>query len=206
MIVIQGMVGAGKSTLSKILAHREKITLFPEPVETNPYLDKFYESPAEYSFAMQVFLLHARFMDTLKAQELDSCIMDANVYTNDLFSLLHFSSGYMTRDDYHLNYLRISDTYKSLVKPPTLMVYLQCSTEVAVQRIMKRKRASELRAPIKYWADFNELYEQWFQEYTDSPKMVINVDNLDIVGNPEDVDAITELIMSTYRVHKKCQE
>lgn len=195
MIVIQGMVGSGKTTLSKLLASRENIDLFPEPVESNPYLEKFYSSPSEYSFQMQVFLLHARFKQALEAQSLKTCVMDASIYTNDLFSLLHYKSGYMSRDDYYLNYSRISDTYKGIVKPPTLVVYLQCSTEVAVQRIMKRNRAGELRAPIKYWADLNAVYEQWYHDYSDSKKILVNVDSLDLVGCSEDIQATLDLII-----------
>ena len=140
MIIIQGMVGAGKSTLSKLLANSNDLTLFPEPVEGNPYLEKFYESPAEFSFQMQVFLLHSRFKDTLQAGTGGGCVLDTSIYTNDLFSLLHYKSGYMSKEDYYFNYCRLSDTFKSLVRPPSLMVYLQCSTEVAVQRIMQLYR------------------------------------------------------------------
>lgn len=190
MIIVQGCVGAGKSTISKILSARLGIPMYAEPVEDNPYLELFYENPSQYSFPMQVWLLHARFKQAWEAEHsTDEYIMDASMYTTDLFSALHFRSGFMSKEDYLKNYERISDTFKSMLNPPTLAIYLRCSTETAVQRIMKRGRQSELKIPISYWYQLNTANEKWYQEYQGSQKVAIDTDNL----NLEDEEQVTRL-------------
>lgn len=199
MIIIHGMVGAGKSTVSKMLAQNTGKTLYAEPVETNPYLEKFYESPSDYSFAMQVFLLHDRFKRMKEAEACDNgCVMDTSVHTNDMFAQLHYQLQYMSRDDYYMNYCRLSETFKSLLQPPKLLVYLKCSTEVAIMRILKRGRAGELRAPMSYWTLYNKIQEQYYQEYTAGKKVCLDVSDLDIVDNPAHAEGLISCIMKSY--------
>lgn len=177
-----------------MLAVREQLPLFPEPVESNPYLTKFYENPSRYAFAMQTFLLHARFKQAQEAQELDMCVMDMSMYGNDIFAQLQYKHKHMDMSDF-MTYRDITRTFKGLVKPPKLMVYLQCSVQVAVQRIMKRGRSSELQATNQYWFDLNKEYENWYNNYSDSKKICINVDHLNYVDDHSDEDYIIDMIM-----------
>ena len=193
-IHIMGPVGVGKSSLSHLLSVREGITLFPEPVEDNPYLALFYEDPEKYAFQLQIFMLHRRFIQTQEAQNLDVSIMDMSMIGNDLFAELMFMSGSMSKTDYEL-YSNVSTSLKSLVEPPELMVYLQCSIPEAIRRIMRRGRPSELKAPLQYWYDLNHSYEKWYNAYSFSKKICINVDNLDFVNDEEDEDYVLDMIM-----------
>lgn len=160
MIEILGVVGAGKSTLSEKIAARENLPLFPEPVETNPYLTDYYKNPHRHAFNMQIFLMHSRFQQALVAEKMAQCVMDASIRVNDIFSLLQYRTGIMNETDYAV-YSDVSKTFRSMIMPPDLVVYLQCSPQVAVNRIMKRGRASELTASLQYWYDLNTVYEEW---------------------------------------------
>lgn len=196
-IHIVGAVGAGKSSLSKLLSVREGITLFPEPVRTNPYLDKFYEDPTSVATQMQIFLVHKRFKQAKEAEKLDKCIMDMSMYGNDIFAGLMHRNGDISDLDYSV-YQDLSSTLKSLIEPPKLMVYLQVSPLVAIQRIIKRNRISELKAPLQYWFDLNMAYEQWFDSYDAGKKILINVDNVDFVLHEEEEDYMLDMIMEEF--------
>jgi deoxyadenosine/deoxycytidine kinase len=196
-IHILGAVGAGKSSLSKLLSVREDIILFPEPVKTNPYLEKFYEHPRSVAFQMQIFLLHARYKQAEQAQELDRCLMDMSMYGNDIFAGLMYRNGDISPQDYEL-YHDLSKSFKRLIPPPKLMVYLQVSPQVAVNRIMKRNRRSELKAPLEYWFDLNQAYEDWYETYDAGKKILINVDNVDFVSHEDEEDYILDIIMEEF--------
>lgn len=194
MIVLMGVPGAGKSSLSKLLSVREGLVLYPEPVDTNPYLSDYYKDPAKYAFNMQVFLLHKRFLQAMEAQHLTQCVMDMHMIGNDIFARLQHANNHMTKTDFG-TYSELSKSFKSMVKPPDLVVYLQCSVRTAVDRIMIRSRKSELDAPISYWYDLNEIYERWYDSYLDSKKMLINVDDLDFVNDESEEDYVIDSIM-----------
>jgi deoxyadenosine/deoxycytidine kinase len=196
MLSVMGVVGAGKSTLCNILAEAGAMTLFPEPVETNPYLTKFYEEPSSYAFQMQCFLLLQRFKQTQEAQKLDQCIMDMGMHGNDIFAKLMWTNLDITDVDYE-TYLDMSATFKRLVKPPKLTVHLRCSPEVAISRILKRGRPAELNATNQYWYDLNREYEEWVENY-DHNLLVIDVDGLDFVNNQRHREAICEQIIGNY--------
>jgi deoxyadenosine/deoxycytidine kinase len=196
-IHILGCVGAGKSSLSKLLSVREGITLFEEPVLNNPYLESFYENPKEFAFPMQVFLMHARYKQALEAQQLDKCIMDMSIYGNDIFEQLMYSNKDINMVD-HMTYADLSNSFKSLLQPPALMVYLQVSTQTAIQRIIKRGRPSELKAPMQYWFDLNKSYERWYDNYTLGKKILINVDDIDFVAHEDEEDYILDMIMEEF--------
>lgn len=196
-IHILGPVGAGKSSLSKLLSVREGITLFPEPVTTNPYLEKFYEDARSVAIQMQLFLAHNRFKQAKEAEKLDKCIMDMSIYGNDIFAGLMHRSGYISEVDYAM-YTDVTNSLKKLVEPPALMVYLQCTPRVCIDRIIKRNRPSELKASLQYWFDLNKAYEDWYESYNAGKKILINVDDLDYVMYEDEEDYILNIIMEEF--------
>lgn len=194
IIIIQGTVGSGKTTLCNILSTREGIKMFPEPVRFNPFLNDFYEDPHKHAFTLQTFMLHSRYMQMLEAKDEEICIMDMSMWGNNIFTDVQYKQGYMTKSEYEL-YYQLSNNFIELAPKPALMVYLQCSTKTSVQRIMTRSRTSELNAPLQYWYQLNEAYEDWYTNYADSKKICINVDDVNIVTDEADEDYILDAIM-----------
>lgn len=192
-IHIMGTVGAGKSTLSNLLSGREGVTLFPEPVDSNPYLSCFYREPQKYGFPMQVFLMHARYKQALEANSYKKCIMDMSIYGTDIFEQIMYESGDISEND-HQTYKDLSTSLQKLLPPPKLVVYLQCSPDVAISRIIKRNRTSELQASIDYWFKLYNAYENWYLSYNLGDKMLINVDGINIVDSEVDKDYVVNLV------------
>lgn len=194
-ITLQGPVGAGKSTFSKYLSIKTGFTVYDEPVKDNPYLDLFYESPDDFAFGMQMFLMKIRFMQLKQAEAINlPYIMDMSIYGNDVFAELQYRNGHMNKIDYE-NYQDFSDFIKTQVQVPDVIVYLQCSPKVCIDRIIKRGRQSELQAPMQYWFQLCESYEKWFKSY-EGKKLLINVDDIDVVSNEYEREKALETILN----------
>lgn len=194
MLALMGIPGCGKTSLAKLIAARENIMFLPEPVESNPYLEDYYKDPSRYAFNMQVFLLHSMFKHTKQARKFNQCVLDASMHINDIFVEMQYTSGIMSHSDY-ATYNRLSATLHSMAAPPELVVYLRCSTKTAMERIQKRGRPSELGIPFEYWDKLNNTYENWYDSYFSSKKLVIEVDDIDFVDDENDEEYIIDSIM-----------
>jgi deoxyadenosine/deoxycytidine kinase len=196
-IVIQGSVGAGKSTLAEMLAAHTGITLFREPVKSNPYLEDYYKDPHKHGYAMQVFLLHERFKQALHATRLDEHIMDMSMYGNLIFASIMTQEGIISERNMN-DYINMFHQFRKLTEPPALMVYLKCSTDECINRIQKRNRKSELDVERSYWEKLNQAYEVWYRTYSYSPKVEIDVTNINIVDSKESAHYVMETIMKEH--------
>lgn len=191
-VAIEGTVGAGKSTLAQALAERLGLNLVTEQFE-NPYFDLFYKEPDKYAFPMHIQIFRQQFKEVMKAMEQGNVIMDRTMWASLVFMKVLYSEGTINQVDYE-NYLETVNTFAPLIKNPDVIIYLQVSGETSVQRIMNRNRVAELNASISYWYKLRDEYENWYRGYTQSPKIVINVDNLDFANNPEDLEKTVGLI------------
>ena len=136
-ICIDGVVGAGKSTLGEILAKELDIEFFREPVLENPLLDKFYYDKKRYSFPLQVFFLNKRFKMIKEADELNGCIMDRSIYGDVIFAKMLMEDGDMTQEEFEL-YEELLHNMLEHVKRPRLMIYLENSVDRAIEKIQMR--------------------------------------------------------------------
>lgn len=193
MIVIDGVVGVGKSTLMDILAEANEMVKFEEPVIDNPILSKFYHDKKRYSFPLQVFFLNKRFEHIKKASLERNAILDRSIYGDVIFAKMLMDSGDMSREEFDI-YMDLFQNMLEHVVPPRLMVYLEISTDEAVNRINKRGRDYELITDKSYWEDLNKNYQSYFEDYNFSPILKINVDSLDFESNPEDKEYVLNLI------------
>jgi deoxyadenosine/deoxycytidine kinase len=185
IICIDGVVGAGKSTLGDILAKELGISLFEEPVLNNPILDKFYYDKKRYSFPLQIFFLNKRFKMIKEANLLDGCVMDRSIYGDVIFARMLMEDGDMAPEEFEL-YEELLHNMLEHISPPKLMIYLVSSVEGAVDKICKRGRDYEKIVPRSYWESLNQNYESYFDSYNLSNILRINVDNVDIKENPVD--------------------
>lgn len=193
MIVVDGPVGVGKTVLMNILKEKKRYIPFEEPVINNTLLEKFYHDRKRYSFPLQVLFLNKRFKDIKAASKIENTIMDRSIYGDVIFAKLLHTNGEMSTEEYEL-YLELFENMLEHVKAPRLMIYLEASVDEAVRRINKRGRDYEKIVERDYWQNLNNYYREYFAQYSISPLLKINVDNLDFENNKEDQEFVLDQI------------
>lgn len=194
-IAIAGNIGAGKTTLTKLLSKHFKWEAHFEDVEDNPYLDDFYHQMERWSFNLQIFFLNSRFRQILDMRKSGkNTIQDRTIYEDAfIFAPNLHAMGLMTNRDY-TNYKSLFDLMEDLVGPPDLLIYLRSSIPNLVNQIHKRGREYENSISIDYLSRLNERYEAWIQTYDKGKLVIIDVDNMDYLNNPEDLGNIINKI------------
>ena len=193
-IVIDAVVGAGKTSYMEMLSEEIKIPCFQEPVQDNPLLDKFYYDRKRYAFPLQIYFLNRRFEMLKQASEVGAQrLMDRSIYGDMIFAKLLYEEGNMEKDEYIL-YRDLLANMLDHVEAPKLMIYLKIDTDTAIDRIKKRGREYELIVEREYWENLNKEYEDYFSEYNLSPLLVIDAAKYDIVGNSKDRMEIVQMI------------
>ncbi len=196
-VAIAGNIGAGKTTLTKLLAKHYKWDPHFESVDENPYLDDFYGEMERWSFNLQVYFLNSRFRQVLKIRESGkSIIQDRTIYEDArIFAPNLHAMGLMTNRDFK-NYASLFELMERLVTPPDLLIYLRASIPTLVGQIHKRGRDYENSISIDYLSRLNERYEAWITKYTKGKLLIVDVDNLNFVDNPEDLGTVINKIDS----------
>ena len=196
-IAIAGNIGAGKTTLTQLLAKHYKIEAQLEDVVDNPYLDDFYNEMERWSFNLQVYFLNSRFRQVVQIRKSGKNIIqdrtiyeDANIFAPNLHAM-----GLMTNRDYD-NYSALFKLMESTVQAPDLLIYLRSSIPNLVNQIHKRGRDYENSISIDYLSRLNERYEAWIHGYDKGRLLIIDVDPLDFVENAEDLGQFIEKIDS----------
>ena len=194
-IAIAGNIGAGKTTLTEMLASHYNWEPHFEDVLKNPYLDDFYERMERWSFNLQIYFLNSRFNQMLECSNNGkNTIQDRTIYEDAyIFAPNLQSMGLMTNRDFE-NYQSIFNTLNSFVKDPDLLIYLRSGILNLVDQIHKRGRDYENSISIEYLSRLNERYEAWIQSYDKSNLLVIEVDDIDFVENKEDFQSIVAQI------------
>ncbi len=194
-IAVAGNIGAGKTTLTQLLSKHYKWDAHYEDVVDNPYLDDFYTQMERWSFNLQIYFLNSRYRQILKIRESGkNVIQDRTIYEDaHIFAPNLHAMGLMTNRDF-TNYSSLFDLMESLVQPPDLLIYLRSSIPNLVDQIHKRGRDYENSISIDYLSRLNERYEAWVHGYEKGNLLVIDVDNLDFVDNPEHLgEVITKI-------------
>jgi deoxyadenosine/deoxycytidine kinase len=194
-VAIAGNIGAGKTTLTKLLAKHYKWEPQLEDVVDNPYLDDFYNQMERWSFNLQVYFLNSRFRQVLQIRQSGKeIIQDRTIYEDaHIFAPNLHAMGLMTNRDFE-NYRSLFDLMESLVKGPDLLIYLRSSIPNLVSQIHKRGREYENSISIDYLSRLNERYEAWIHGYDKGSLLIIDVDNIDFVSKPEDLGLVINKI------------
>lgn len=194
-IAVAGNIGAGKTTLTRLLAKHYRWEANFEDVVDNPYLDDFYNQMERWSFNLQIYFLNHRYRQILQIRESGkNIIQDRTIYEDAyIFAPNLHAMGLMTNRDFS-NYKSLFELMESLVQPPDLLIYLRSSIPNLVKQIHKRGREYENSISIDYLSRLNERYEAWIHDYKKGNLLVINVDELDFVDNPEDLGSIINRI------------
>jgi deoxyadenosine/deoxycytidine kinase len=194
-VAVAGNIGAGKTTLTKLLAKHYKWEAQLEDVVDNPYLDDFYNQMERWSFNLQVYFLNSRFRQIAQIRESGKdIIQDRTIYEDaHIFAPNLHAMGLMTNRDFE-NYSSLFELMESFVEGPDLLIYLRSSIPNLVSQIHKRGRDYENSISIDYLSRLNERYEAWIHGYDKGKLLIIDVDNLDFVDKPEDLGLILNKI------------
>ncbi|RNL85924.1 deoxynucleoside kinase [Sinomicrobium pectinilyticum] len=194
-IAVAGNIGAGKTTLTKLLAKHFRWEAQFEDVVDNPYLDDFYTQMERWSFNLQIYFLNSRFRQILQIRESGKTIIqDRTIYEDAyIFAPNLYAMGLMTNRDFE-NYRSLFELMENLVQAPDLLIYLRSSIPNLVSQIHKRGREYENSISIDYLSRLNERYEAWAHTYDKGKFLIIDVDKLNFVDNPEDLGDVIQKI------------
>jgi len=192
-IAIEGVIGAGKTTLAKMLSTRLNAKLVLERFEENPFLPKFYEDPEHYAFQTQIFFLLSRYK---QQQELFQGDLFHNFLVSDYIFDKDKIFAYLTLQDDELKlYETLIGTIEKNIPTPDLVVYLQSGVDRLMSNIKMRGRTYEENMSDEYIKDLNEAYNYFFFRYKSAPLLIINATEIDFVNNPEDFeDLMTQIV------------
>jgi deoxyadenosine/deoxycytidine kinase len=194
-VAIAGNIGAGKTTLTKLLAKHYNWKPHFESVDENPYLDDFYAEMERWSFNLQIYFLNSRFRQILELRKTgNDIIQDRTIYEDaHIFAPNLHAMGLMTNRDFG-NYSSLFELMENLVTPPDLLIYLRADIQTLVGQIHKRGRDYENSISIDYLSRLNERYEAWISNYDKGNLLIIDVNNLDFVEKQEDLGLIINKI------------
>lgn len=193
-VAIEGVIGVGKTTLARLLQPLLDGELCLEVFEENPFLASFYSDRERYAFQTQIFFLLSRYHQqqviTLDRLTSHPIISDYTFAKDGLFASLNL------RGDELEMYYRVHAALAEKIPTPNLLIYLRADTEVLMARIISRDRPYERNMDRNYIAQLGEAYEQFVAEWTASPLLIIDTNDLNIVTNPDDLNIVVERVKS----------
>jgi deoxyguanosine kinase len=193
-VVVEGAIGAGKTSLARMLAERFKAKLVLEEVEENPFLKDFYKDRSRFAFQAQMHFLFSRYQQqrTLRQMELFS----ERLVADYLFAKDRIFAGLNLSDREFALYEKMVGWLELDVMKPDVVVYLQANPEVLLERIAKRGRPFERDVDRDYIKQLNEAYNHFFFHYVEAPLLVVNTSGIDFVNHPEDFEDLHKRILS----------
>ncbi len=193
-IAVAGNIGAGKSSLTGLLAKHYNWQAFYESVDDNPYLQDFYEDMRRWSFNLQIYFLSSRFRHQKEMLNDDvNLIQDRTIYEDvEIFAKNLHQMNLMSDRDF-VNYEALFKEMSYYLRPPDLLIYLRAQVPTLVKQIQQRGRDYENTIRIEYLERLNNLYEDWIGRYPHE-KLIIDTDDLDFVNNDEDLGKVIDLI------------
>jgi deoxyadenosine/deoxycytidine kinase len=194
-IAIAGNIGSGKTTLTRLLAKHFGWEPHFEDVDTNPYLNSFYEDMQRWSFNLQIYFLNSRFRQVIEIRRSGKPVIQDRTIYEDAFIFapnLHDMNLMSTRD--FDNYSSLFELMSSFIQPPDLLIYLRASVPTMVHQIQKRGRDYESSIRLDYLKGLNDRYDEWISNYKLGKLLIVDVDNLKIEENPEHLGEVIDRI------------
>ena len=201
VIVLAGMIGAGKSTLTEMIANDLGSQPFFEQVDNNQILEKFYSDPERWAFSLQIFFLNTRFKSIKEALTHQNNVLDRSIYEDALFTRINYEEGNMSEAEMNLYTDLLDNMMEELdnmpKKSPDLLIYLRGSLDTHLTRIQKRGRPFEQVEGdadlLDYYTKLHGRYDSWFNTYDKSPTLIIDIDKYD-VERESDRQAVLDIV------------
>ena len=191
-VAIEGVIGVGKTSLAHLLKERLNAKLVMEKFDENPFLSDFYIDPERYAFQTQLFFLLSRYRQQQELRQTDVfhklVISDYMFIKDRLFASLNLDDKEMSLYDSVANILE-----KNILNPD-LVIYLQAETPKLMERITLRGRDFEKNMSPDYIDALNQVYNEYFFRYQESPLLIINTNDIDFVHNEEDLEEVIRYI------------
>ncbi|TRM11078.1 deoxynucleoside kinase [Lentibacillus cibarius] len=197
IITVAGTVGVGKSTMTKALANALHFKTSFEKVETNPYLEQFYNDFERWSFHLQIYFLAERFKEQKRIFEYGGgFVQDRSIYEDTgIFARMHYENGTMPQTDYE-TYTNLFDAM--VMTPyfphPDLLIYLEGSFDEVLERIQDRGRKMEQNTPVSYWREMYNRYEEWINNFNACPVLRINISDYDLTKQKDSIEPVLEKV------------
>lgn len=194
MIIVDGVVGAGKSTLAEKLSQELNIPIYYELQNqtTLNLLEEFYKDKKRWAFTLQIHFLNERFRMIKEINKNGGGILDRSIFGDRIFASMLNEDGYMTNDEFE-TYSTLLENMLEHSKDPQLLVYINCDIDTAMSRIKKRGREMEQSVDRYYWSRLNEKYQQWYNDYNLSEKISVDANSY----HPDNKDDISKIIEMT---------
>ena len=196
-IVIEGCIGAGKTTLSKMLAADFNAELVLERFADNPFLPKFYKDPVHYAFPVEMTFLMDRYQQLKNLLTARDLFTDAVIGDYFIDKCIIFSKNNLLPDEYNL-YRNVFDTISSFLPKPEIILYLYNDPQQLLRNIARRGREYEKEITAEYLQNIQDSYLIYFTQHATMPVLLVETAQLDFVLNPSDYLKIKQLIDKKY--------
>ncbi len=197
-IAIEGVIGAGKTTLTIKLAKFLKAKAVLEKFEENPFLEKFYDDIAHYAFQTQIFFLLSRYRQQQELAQTD--LFEQTVVSDYMFEKDKIFAYLNLQDDELRLYETLVGLLEKNIPKPDLVVYLQCNVDRLMANIKKRGRKYERNMSKNYIQSLNEAYNYFFFRYKSSPLLIVNAEQIDFVTEEGDFEKLATEILRPRKI------
>jgi len=198
-IAIEGNIGVGKTSLSRLMVRRAGGRLIEENVDDNPFLERFYEDMGDYALQAQLVFLLNRYKQQMALSQPD--LFDDLVVMDYIFDRDRIFANVNLSDDELVLYERIAGELEAKLVRPDLVLYLQASSEVLFERIQMRGKGFERTISRDYLDALNDAFNHYFFNYNHGPLLIVNTDAMDFVGDERQfqdlLGRLTEPVVNT---------